>query len=182
MSNFTRNAILAELEEMLKEMPFNKITVTALVARTQISPNTFYYHFQDIYVLMDEWMEDKERKFIERVEDMNSLADIMKEFFIILKSNPEIVYHVSEALPRYRMESYIFLSIKTKFTDFLQQKLPNAGDERSAAKKQMEGLTESLWYSFIGLASEYIWSHMTMDVDSVIDAIVPIYEQTIPFE
>ncbi len=37
MPNYTRKAILDEFEAMLKKMPFNKITVTAIVAKTEIS-------------------------------------------------------------------------------------------------------------------------------------------------
>ena len=38
---------------MLAEMPFYKITVSALVKRAGISPNTFYYHYEDIYDLLE---------------------------------------------------------------------------------------------------------------------------------
>ena len=47
MANYTHKAILQTFEEMLTEMPFEKITVSALVTRCEISSNTFYYHFQD---------------------------------------------------------------------------------------------------------------------------------------
>ena len=36
-------------------MPFDKITVTALAKRCDISSNTFYYHYRDIYDLLDAW-------------------------------------------------------------------------------------------------------------------------------
>lgn len=45
MANYTVKAIMENFEEMLVEMPFNKVTVSALVARCEISSNTFYYHF-----------------------------------------------------------------------------------------------------------------------------------------
>ena len=59
MANYTHKAILQTFDEMLMEMPFEKITVSALVARCEISSNTFYYHFQDIYDLLDEWMDEQ---------------------------------------------------------------------------------------------------------------------------
>lgn len=56
MANHTKRIILEEFQCMLKEMPFDKITVSALVKRCEISPNTFYYHYQDFFSLLDDWL------------------------------------------------------------------------------------------------------------------------------
>ncbi len=45
MAQYTKKAILQTFEEMLEKMPFDKMTVSAIVARCEISSNTFYYHF-----------------------------------------------------------------------------------------------------------------------------------------
>ena len=55
MALYTQKAIMRAFGEMLEEMPFDKITVTALVKRCDISSNTFYYHYRDIYDLLDAW-------------------------------------------------------------------------------------------------------------------------------
>lgn len=52
MALLTQKAILSTFEEMLYEMPFDKISVTALVKRCGVSSNTFYYHYQDIFMLL----------------------------------------------------------------------------------------------------------------------------------
>lgn len=59
MALLTQRAILSTFEEMLEEMPFDKITVSALVKRCGVSANTFYYHYQDIYALLDAWLTKK---------------------------------------------------------------------------------------------------------------------------
>ena len=53
MALYTKKLIMTTFQEMLAEMPFDKITVSALVKRAEGSPNTFYYHYQDIYALLD---------------------------------------------------------------------------------------------------------------------------------
>ena len=47
MSMLTMKTIMQTFSEMIEEMPFDKITVLALVKRCEINHNTFYYHFQD---------------------------------------------------------------------------------------------------------------------------------------
>ena len=59
MALLTQKAILMTFEEMLEEMPFDKITVSALVRRCGVSSNTFYYHYQDIYDFLDVWMSTR---------------------------------------------------------------------------------------------------------------------------
>ena len=42
---YTKKLIMTTFQEMLAEMPFDKITMSALVKRAEGSPNTFYYHY-----------------------------------------------------------------------------------------------------------------------------------------
>ena len=64
MALYTKKLILATFREMLSESPFDKITVAALVKRAGISPNTFYYHYQDIYRLLDAWFQEQVESFV----------------------------------------------------------------------------------------------------------------------
>ena len=55
MSLTTKQAFAASLKQQLKEKPLDKITVTDLVEDCEVNRQTFYYHFQDIYDLI-EWI------------------------------------------------------------------------------------------------------------------------------
>ena len=56
MANSTQNIILKTFEDMLERMPFERITVTALIKECNIGRNTFYYHYEDIYALLDDML------------------------------------------------------------------------------------------------------------------------------
>ena len=53
MANFTKQAIKAAFLELLDEKPLNKISVRDIVERCGINRNSFYYHFQDKYDLVN---------------------------------------------------------------------------------------------------------------------------------
>ena len=59
MSQITKRALEQSLKNLLREKPLSKITVTDITEDCGISRMTFYYHFKDIYDLV-EWacMED----------------------------------------------------------------------------------------------------------------------------
>ncbi len=54
MSNTTKLALEASLKKLLRQKPFDKITIADLTEDCGISRMAFYYHFKDIYDLV-EW-------------------------------------------------------------------------------------------------------------------------------
>lgn len=53
MVDTTKNSILAACNSLLREMPFEKITVSHIVARSGVSKTTFYRYFLDKYDVMN---------------------------------------------------------------------------------------------------------------------------------
>lgn len=51
----TKRRMATSLKKFMEQKPFDKITVKEIVEDCDISRPTFYYHFEDIYALM-EWM------------------------------------------------------------------------------------------------------------------------------
>ena len=62
MSQTTKRALEASLKNLLLQKPLNKITINDITEDCGISRMTFYYHFKDIYDLV-EWacVEDAAR-------------------------------------------------------------------------------------------------------------------------
>ena len=62
MSDITKRAMSYALKNLLRTKPLNKITVQDIADECGVNRQTFYYHFQDIYDLV-EWtcIEDTEK-------------------------------------------------------------------------------------------------------------------------
>ena len=54
MSQVTKRALEASLKNLLLQKPLNKITIADIADDCGINRMTFYYHFKDIYDLV-EW-------------------------------------------------------------------------------------------------------------------------------
>ena len=54
MSDITKRALEASLKKLLLQKPLDKITINDIAEDCGISRMTFYYHFKDIYDLI-EW-------------------------------------------------------------------------------------------------------------------------------
>ena len=54
MTTLTKREILRAFSDLASEKPVDKITVKEITDLCQISRNTFYYHYQDVYEVLEE--------------------------------------------------------------------------------------------------------------------------------
>lgn len=59
MAQLTKAAIINAFIKILKDKPFDKITINDITAECGISRMTFYYHFEDIYDMVDYAIKEK---------------------------------------------------------------------------------------------------------------------------
>lgn len=172
MANYTIKAIMQNFEEMLVEMPFNKVTVSALVGRCEISSNTFYYHFRDIYELLDAWLALKEKKYIIMTDGMRDWPKSLKLLLKAMQENSRLVYHIFDSIPRDRLERFIF-------DGWGQERFYAAAKERIGEAKVSEDfikrLAEFYCYTILGFVFKFLWDHMEADVDEAVDQLSGIF-------
>ena len=175
MARYTQKAILQTFQEMLEEMPFDKITVSALVSRCDISSNTFYYHYHDIYDLLDTWFSLKRAKYREAIESGICWQDASKATLHELKKNPDIVYHLFNSLSMDRIEKFIFESSDDTFYKQVCEKTK----EVHIPEEELRNIAEYNSYSFLGFFLKFLWNYMNDDIDAGIDKISRIFDYNI---
>lgn len=65
-SNITKHALAVALQELMEEIPFEKINVAQICERCDMNRKSFYYHFKDKYDLVN-WIFDTQ--FIALIKD-----------------------------------------------------------------------------------------------------------------
>lgn len=159
MSKFTKQAIVNCFIELSEEMPIEKITVTAITNRCGINRNTFYYHYQDIYALLEEIIYTKcEKLFVCDYEDLeNSWKSTLRFIGQYAKSNEEFIKSIYQSMPRDAFEDYmadvsysaiyntIVYGVRKAFEEGLEMQADAAQrSKRSSAKNLQEDATEEL--------------------------------------
>ena len=90
----TRNLIKKTFAELMNEKKeLNKITVTELVKRADITRSTFYTHYDDIYDVVNDYQLETIELLVNDDKILNSIQDIYNyfdEIFECLKKNEEI--------------------------------------------------------------------------------------------
>lgn len=70
-TRYTRQVIKDTFLTMLQECSFEKVTVTALCRRADVTRATFYLHYRDVYAVLDEVIADA----LEVAEQQSPLTD-----------------------------------------------------------------------------------------------------------
>ena len=71
MSQTTKRALEASLKKLLLQKPLNKITINDITEDCGVNRMTFYYHFKDIYDLVDWIMVEDARQAMEDWKDID---------------------------------------------------------------------------------------------------------------
>ena len=107
MSQTTKRAMAASLKNLLLQKPLTKITINDIAEDCGISRMTFYYHFKDIYDLV-EWVcvEDAARA-LEGKKTYDTWQEGMLQIFEAVTENRQFIMNVYRAVERSKLESYL---------------------------------------------------------------------------
>lgn len=98
MPNITKRALGASLKKLLNRMPLDKITIQNLVDDAEVSRKTFYYHFQDIYDLLEWVLADDMRRTLEGRVTPDTWQEGLHYAFGYLQENRSMILNIHRSL------------------------------------------------------------------------------------
>ena len=96
MAAGTKYALAAALTSLLNTTTLDNITVKDIVERANVSRQTFYYHFKDVYDLLEWAFQDTVRRFCEFPAD--SWQDKLLYAAEVWRANRVLVMNVYHSL------------------------------------------------------------------------------------
>lgn len=96
------------LKQEIKNKPLTRVTVSDLVRICDINRNTFYYHFQDIYALL-EWSVQREMEgLVCAVDPVNNTEEAIRYILAYLKKNKGLLDSTYSSLGYDLLQQYVF--------------------------------------------------------------------------
>lgn len=107
MSQTTKRALEASLKHLLLQKPLKKITINDIAEDCGISRMTFYYHFKDIYDLV-EWacVEDAAQALAGK-KTYDTWQEGFLNIFYAVQANKPFIMNVYHSVSRERIEQYL---------------------------------------------------------------------------
>ena len=164
MSGFTKEIIAKTFTELMDEKPMSKITVKDIVERCGVNRNTFYYHFKDIYDLV-EWacVEDGKRALQDKKTYDTWLEGIEQIFEAVLENKPFImnVYH---AIAREKVEQYLYKLTYELIVHVVEEKCKDV----EIADEDKSFIADFYKYGFVGIMLDWIDKGMQGDYHKIV--------------
>ena len=107
LAHLTEAAIQDAFLKLLSEQPFDKITVTQLVEECQITRRTFYYHYSDLYELLDTILRRETERALDEFETTGSWEECMITASRFAREHKRAVYHIYTSSHRLELEKHV---------------------------------------------------------------------------
>lgn len=167
MSNTTKQALEASLKQMMLKKPLDKITIRDITEDCGVSRMAFYYHFKDIYDLV-EWscVEDASRA-LQGKKTYDTWQEGLLQIFEAVLENRPFILNAFRCISRDQMERFLFKLTYGLIRGVVEEK--SQGVEISEADKSF--IAEFYKYSFVGIMLDWIKQGMNQDVHVIVQKI-----------
>ena len=172
MAQFTKYALENSLKKLLAQKPLNKITVSDITEDCGINRMTFYYHFKDIYDLV-EWacLEDA-KQALEGKKTAETWQQGFVQIFQAVRENKPFILNVYRCVSREMVEKYL--------SPLTENLLMGVIDEISAnmvvRSEDKAFIAQVYSYAFIGLLLDWIKDDMRQDPQELISRFARVIQ------
>ena len=159
MPQFTKYALENSLKKLLLQKPLNKITINDITEDCGINRMTFYYHFRDIYDLV-EWvcMEDAKKALADN-KTYETWQQGFVRIFDAVRENKPFIMNVYRCVSREQVEKYL-----TPLTDDLLLGVINELSAGMVVRAEDKAFIAQVYsYAFVGLMLDWIKGDMKGD-------------------
>ena len=165
MSQTTKRALEASLKNLLLQKPLDKITINDIAEDCGISRMTFYYHFKDIYDLV-EWtcVEDATRA-LKGKKTYDTWEEGLLSIFQAVRDNKPFIMNVYHVVSRERIEQYLYPLIHGLLMGVVEEK----SADMVVNEDDKQFIASFYEYAFVGVMLEWIRNKMKEDPAVIVE-------------
>lgn len=168
----TKKVLFESFKCLLLEKPFSKITIKDITEKSNINRMTFYYHFKDVYDLVEWGCLYEAQKVINKSEiGYDNWQDALMKAFELLLENKAFVMNVFHSVS----QEYIVL-ILSKLNKGVITQVVNAQCIDHISDKDKNFIIQFYSYAIIGVLLDWINEDMIEDPKDIIERLCKLIE------
>lgn len=163
MKDTTKLALEASLKNMMAKKSFSKIAIQDITDDCGISRMAFYYHFKDIYDLL-EWscLRNTNQALDDNVAKGTWKKGI-ENTFAIMAENRELILNVCHSVPHEKIERFLYKKAYALIYAVLEEKYGEYG----LKEEDMVFMADFFKYSIAGIFIQWIKAGMQEDYHAI---------------
>lgn len=167
MSQITKRALEASLKNMLLQKPLDKITINDIAEDCGINRMTFYYHFKDIYDLVEWSCAEDAAKALAGNNTYDTWQQGLLKIFEAVKENKPFIMNVYHSVSREQVEIYLY---KVTYGLLLNVVNEEAADMQ-VSNDDKSFIAHFYKYAFVGIMLDWIRGDMKEDPKQIVEHI-----------
>ena len=167
MSQVTKRALEASLKHLLLQKPLSRITVTDITEDCGINRMTFYYHFKDIYDLVEWCCQEDAGRALAGKKTYETWQQGLLQIFEAVRDNKPFILNVYRSVSREQVETYLY-----KVTYALLDGVVEEQAQGMSVRQEDKAFLATLYqYMFVGLMLDWIKSDMKEDPQAIVSRL-----------
>ncbi|WP_099467202.1 TetR/AcrR family transcriptional regulator [Konateibacter massiliensis] len=167
MSQVTKRALETSLKNLLSIKPLDKITISDITDDCGINRMTFYYHFKDIYDLVEWSCVEDAKKALEGKKTYDTWQQGFLQIFEAVLDNKPFILNVYHSVSREQVEIYLYKLTYDLMIDVVEEKAKGM----SLRQEDKEFIADFYKFAFVGLMLDWVKHNMKENPQHIIDRL-----------
>lgn len=172
MSDITKRALEKSLKNMMLKKPVNKITINDIAEDCGVNRATFYYHFKDIYDLIEWSCEEDSRK----AADGNTTYDTWEQGFLnifhIVEENKPFILNVYRHVSQEQIIQYLYRVVYGLIINVVEE----CAQGMDVREDDKQFIADFYKYAFVGMMLDWIRQDMKPSPEKMIFRLSSLIE------
>ena len=147
MAKQTQKFIMSTFMQLLESESLDKITVRDIVDECEINRNTFYYHYSDIYDLLDDVFRVETEKFMsEDVDENTTFGEEYERAARFVLKYKKAILHIYDSKKRDVLQNYL----ETLAFSFISRFVKKEADGYGLPDEDIDYITGFYTHAIVG--------------------------------
>ncbi len=153
MAKQTQKFIMSTFMQLLENESLDKITVRDIVEECEINRNTFYYHYSNIYDLLDDVFRVETEKFMsEDVDENTTFGEEYERAARFVLKYKKAILHIYDSKKRDVLQNYL----ETLAFSFISRFVKKEADGYGLPDEDIDYITGFYTHAIVGNTIEWI--------------------------
>lgn len=175
----TKRAIAASFKKLLSKRELNKITVKDIVEDCGVNRQTFYYHFHNVYDLMEWFFQDDAETYLGSQSDYKDWEKGLYTLVDTLQENRAMIDHVYHSMSHKVVVDYIKRILWPYMLRVVESEVEEI--QLQADQKNIEFVTKLLTLAVVGIITEWIDNGKKQLTEEHLEKFLKAVRGSVPF-
>lgn len=177
-ADITKYVLSESLKELLKKMPFSKVSVRDITKQANVSRNAFYYHFRDKFELVTYIFHTEITPIISQISNVNSWSRGLLSLCYYMRENKDFYIAVLKEDGQNSFSSFLMEFYQNIILDMLYA----SQEKHSFGEFEVHIISRFYAHSLIGVLSDWVREGMKQDPSPVVEILEELINGAHSFE